>query len=136
MGDENPERQLVVCQVGGCGNVFSNDADLVLHITNVHAVVRPAAAAPSTRVKATRPSVERDCRPSEWTLFVCLLDDYFADSNTTGDRNKSRQLIQCVPKDLMPEVANIVDNNAAFDDALEELRRLFVPRIPRTQLTS
>ena len=34
----------------------------------------------------------------------------------------------------MPEVANIVDNNAAFDDALEELRRLFVPRVPRTQL--
>ena len=27
-----------------------------------------------------------------------------------------------------------MDSNAAFDDALAELRRLFVPRIPRTQL--
>ena len=134
MGDENPERQLVVCQVGGCGNVFSNDADLVLHITNVHAVVRPAAAAPSTRVKATRPSVERDCRPSEWTLFVRLLGDFFADSSITDDHNKIRQLIQCVPKDLMGEAAHIVDNHPAFDDALEQLRRLFVPKIPRTQL--
>ena len=134
MGDQDPDRPLKVCQVGGCGNVFTTDADLVLQITNIHGAARPAAAAPAARLKATRPSVERDCRPSEWTLFVRLLGDFFADSNITGDHNKSRQLIQCVPKDLMGEVAHIVDSNAAFDDALEELRRLFVPRIPRTQL--
>ena len=135
MGDQENPAALKTCPVENCGNVFTTDIDLVLHVTNVHGAAGPvAAAAPPTRVKATRPSVERDCRPSEWTLFVRLLDDYFADSNTTGDRNKSRQLIQCIPKDLMPEVANIVDNAAAFDDALEELRRLFVPRIPRTQL--
>ena len=84
-------------------------------------------------MKATRPSVERDCCPSDWTLFVRLLTDYFLDSNTTGDDNKRRQLIQCAPKDLMPEVANIVDNSASFDAALEDMRRLLVPRIPRTQ---
>ena len=131
MGDQPDPPALKVCPVENCGNVFTTDVDLVLHITNVHGAAGPvAAAAPITRVKATRPSVERDCRPSEWTLFVRLLEDFFADSHITGDRNRSRQLIQCVPKDLMSEVANIVDNNAAFDDALEELRRLFVPRIP------
>ena len=131
MGDAEQERPLLTCPVGGCGNIFSSDADLVLHITNAHAVARPAAA---TRVKATRPSIERDCRPSEWMLFVRLLGDFFADSNIVDDHNKSRQLIQCVPKDLMGEAAHIVDNHPAFDDALGELKRLFVPKVPRTQL--
>ena len=97
MGDQDPDRPLKVCQVAGCGNVFTTDADLVLHITNIHGTAGPAAAAPAARAKETHPSVERDCRPSEWTLFVRLLGDFFADSHITGDHNKSRQLIQCVP---------------------------------------
>ena len=135
MGDQENPQGLKNCPVEHCVNVFTTDVDLVLHITAVHGAAAPvAAAAPTTRVKATRPSVERECRPSDWTLFVRLLNDYFADSATVGDDNKKRQLIQCVPKDLIPEVANIVDSHATFDDALEEVRRLLVPRIPRTQL--
>ena len=135
MGDQENQAALKTCPIENCGNVFTTDVDLVLHVTNVHGAAGPAAAAaPQARVKATRPSVERECRPSEWTLFVRLLDDYFADSNTVGEHNKCRQLIQCVPKDLMPEVANIVDAHATFNDALAELRSLFVPRTPRTQL--
>ena len=134
MGDQENPQGLKTCPIENCANVFSTEIDLVLHITAVHGAAGPAAAAhPTTRVKATRPSVERDCRPSDWTLFVQLLTDYFADSNTIGDDNKRRQLIQCAPKDLMPEVANIVDNSASFDAALEDMRRLLVPRIPRTQ---
>ena len=135
MGDAENPQGLKNCPVENCISVFATDVDLVLHITAVHGAAGPAVAAnPAARAKATRPTVERDCRPSEWTLFVRLLNDYFADSNTTGEDNKRRQLIQCAPKDLMPEVANIVDHNATFDAALEEMKRLLVPRIPRTQL--
>ena len=134
MVDPTDPPALKNCPVENCASVFATDQDMVLHITAVHGAAGPPVPAhQNARVKATRPSVERDCRPSEWTLFVRLLNDYFADSNTTGDDNKRRQLIQCAPKDLMPEVANIVDGNASFDDALEEMHRLLVPRIPRTQ---
>ena len=135
MGDAENPLGLKTCPVDNCTNVFTTDVDMVLHITAVHGAAGPVAArAHNTRKKTTRPSVDRECRPSDWTLFVRLLNDYFADSQTAGDDDKKRDLIQCVPKDLMPEVANIVDSHATFDEALEEARRLLVPHIPRTQL--
>ena len=56
------------------------------------------------------------------------------DSNISDDRNKGRQLILCVSKDLMGEVAIIIDENHAFDDALKSVRALLVPKIPHLQL--
>ena len=130
------QEDLITCSIGSCGHVFKDDGDYVTHVISAHAPARPAAAAPASgaRIKATRPSVEKECRPSDWRLFVRLLVDYYADSLITDDRNKGRQLILCVPKELMSEVAIIVDEHPAFAEALEETRALLVPKIPRTQL--
>ena len=129
----------IPCTFAGCQESFETFQEFAQHVLDAHNQrdlrLAPApAAAEASRVKATRPTIERNSRPSDWDLFVLLLDNYFLDSRVTTEDMKKRQLLNCVPKDIQREVSIKMTPQQTFKQSLLAVRTLLVPKIPETQL--